>query len=603
MKRLFPLVLGFLAMGQLALAQLATPLKREFRGVWIATVSNIDWPSRSTLTPEQQRAEFINILDQHQRSGINAVVVQVRSSCDAMYPSSLEPWSQWLTGRQGQAPQPLYDPLLFMIGEARRRGMEFHAWFNPYRAVTDARNANLAANHIANTQPGWIRNYGNLRMLDPGLPEVRAYVTRVVMDVVRRYDIDAVHFDDYFYPYPETGQVFNDDSTFTRHARGFASRADWRRDNINLLIRGVADSIRATKPWVKFGVSPFGIWQNRGTTTPQGSDTRGLQSFSDIFADSRLWVQQNWLDYNAPQLYWSIGFAAARYENLVPWWAQNAYGRHLYIGQGAYRINTTTDPNWLNPNEVPRQLRLNRTHPEVNGSIFFSSRSVTGNPLSFQDSLRRDFYRFPALVPAMPWKDATAPAAPTLTATLTREGVRLQWTRPPGTSQLDRTRQFVLYRFPANQAVDLDRPEFIRTITPNDTTNFLDVPGNLADTRFTYVVTAVDRLYNESPGSNPATLLVTASEEAKLAQTALAQNYPNPVRGQTRISYRLAQPGLVSLWVLDLYGREVANLVAGHQPAGDHSVDFVPQHLAAGVYIYTLETENFQQSRRMVVNQ
>jgi len=603
MKKIVLLVFGILVLGTALLATAQVSPKREFRGVWIATVSNIDWPSRNTLTPDQQRAEYINILNQHQRSGINAVVVQVRSSCDAMYPSSLEPWSQWLTGRQGQAPQPLYDPLLFMISEARRRGMEFHAWFNPYRAVSDARTANLAPNHIAVTQPTWIRSYGNLRLLDPGLPEVRAYVTRVVMDVVRRYDIDAVHFDDYFYPYPETGVVFNDDSTFLRHARGFTNRNDWRRDNIDLLIKNVSDSIRSAKAWVKFGVSPFGIWQNRGTSTPLGSDTRGLQSFSDIFADSRKWAQQGWVDYSAPQLYWSIGFSAARYEVLVPWWAQNSFGRHLYVGQGAYRINTTTDPNWLNANEVPRQIRLNRTYPEVNGSLFFSSKSVVGNPLAFQDSLRRDFYRLPALIPSMPWKDATPPAAPTLSASMSSQGVRLQWTRPDATAPLDRVRQFVLYRFAGNQAVDLNRAEFIRSITPNDTTSFLDVPGNLADTRFTYVVTAVDRLYNESAGSNAVSLVVTASEDARLAQTALAQNYPNPVRNITRIGYRMAQNSKVSLRVYDLYGREVASLVDQIQPAGEYNVAFATENLSAGVYIYTLTTEHFQQSKRMVINQ
>ncbi|MCU0448571.1 MAG: family 10 glycosylhydrolase [Bernardetiaceae bacterium] len=583
-----------------ALAQLSAPPKREFRGVWVATVSNIDWPSRNTLAAEQQRAEFVALLDQHQRSGLNAVVVQVRAACDALYPSQLEPWSSVLTGQQGQAPG--YDPLAFMIAEARRRGLEFHAWFNPYRAVSDARNARLAPNHLANTQPSWLRPYGNARYLDPGLPEVRAHVVRVIMDVARRYDVDAIHFDDYFYPYPETGQVFNDDSTFRVHARGFTNRADWRRDNVDLLVRAVADSLRAAKPWVKFGISPFGIWQNRGTATPLGSDTRGLQSFSEIFADSRKWAQQGWVDYLAPQLYWSIGFTAARYEVLVPWWAQNSFGRHLYIGQGAYRINTTSDPNWLNPSQMPNQLRLNRTTAEVNGSIFFSSRSVTGNLLAIQDSLRQDFYRHPALLPLVPWRDATPPPAPTgLVASLTRQGVQLRWDRPTAPAgPLDRVRQFVIYRFENNQAPDLAQARFIRAVTPTDTTAFLDLTTNLADVRYTYVITALDRLHNESPASNPASLLVTASPQAS-PLASLRPAYPNPAQTTARLPFNLASPGPVQLALHDLTGRPLAPLVEATLPAGPHEYELNVTSLPPGTYLWSLATPHFRGQGRLVV--
>jgi uncharacterized lipoprotein YddW (UPF0748 family) len=580
---------------------LAQSPKREFRGVWVAHVSNIDWPSRRDLTAQQQRQEFISLLDEHKRNGINAVIVQVRSACDAMYPSEIEPWSEWLTGRQGQ--NPGYDPLAFMIAEAHKRGMEFHAWFNPFRAVTDVRSASIAPNHISVTRPEWILAYGNLRILNPGIPEARAHILRAVMDVVRKYDIDAVHYDDYFYPYPVAGQTLDDEATFRAFGRGIANIDDWRRDNIDLFIRASYDSIRAAKPWVKFGVSPFGIWQNRSTAQPLGSATSGLQSFSAIYADSRKWVEQQWMDYVAPQIYWTIGFNAARYEVLVPWWAQNSFGRHLYIGQGAYRINETgSDANWRNPNQVPEQVRLNRRTAEVRGNIFFSSRSLAANPLGFRDSLRNDLFRLPAVIPPMPWKDNAAPAAPqNLTATVVRNGVELRWNKPPGTQPLDATRYFAVYRFEAGSNINTDDARAIRIITPNDTTAFTDETNTLADVRYTYVVTAFDRLHNESPPSNPVSVLVTSTEEAIAHVGQLFQNYPNPFAQETRIRYYLPQRSEVRLQVYDLTGKPVAILAEGMQESGTHELTFDADRLSAGVYICTLHTAYMQISRRMVV--
>lgn len=583
------------------------PPKREFRAAWIATVSNIDFPSSKTLTPEQQRAEFINILNQHQQTGINAVIVQIRPTCDALYASSLEPWSEWLTGKQGQAPQPFYDPLVFMIAECRKRGMEFHAWFNPYRAVSNVKTAKLdSTKHIAVRRPDLLLAYGDLRVLDPGKPEARNFVTNVVMDVVRRYDVDAIHFDDYFYPYPETGKVLNDDSTFSKFNRGISNRADWRRDNVDLLVRQVSDSIKSTKPWVKFGISPFGIWQNKTNNQPNGSATNGLQGYNDIYADARKWVQQGWVDYIAPQLYWSIGFAVADYGILLPWWSQNSFGRHLYIGQAAYRVNTmtTSEPSaWLNGTQLPTQIRANRIQPAVQGSIFYNTTSLNKNPLGIRDSLRTNLYRYPALIPNMAWKDNIPPPAPQgLTATITSNGVQLRWNRPStGTSELEKIRYYVVYRFANEELTNTSAAQNIRYISPNDTTAYLDAVSN-PTLKYTYVITAVDRLHNESVASAPASVvLITALDQQLAPQTELLTNYPNPFEEETLIPYQLAKSGRVRLKIWNLLGQEITTLVDEWQTQNSYQISFRRNFLPSGVYICTLETDDFKGSKRMIL--
>lgn len=581
--------------------------KREFRAAWIATVSNIDFPSSRTLTPDQQRAEFINILNQHQQTGINAVIVQIRPTCDALYASSFEPWSEWLTGKQGQAPQPFYDPLVFMIAECRKRGMEFHAWFNPYRAVSNVKTAKLdSTKHIAVRRPDLLLAYGDLRILDPGKPEARNFVTNVVMDVVRRYDLDAIHFDDYFYPYPETGKVLNDDSTFSKFNRGISNRADWRRDNIDLFIQQVADSLKRVKPWVKFGISPFGIWQNKTSSQPNGSATNGLQSYSDIYADARKWVQQGWVDYIAPQLYWSIGFAVADYGILLPWWSQNSFGRHLYIGQAAYRVNTMTtgEPTaWQNGSQLPTQIRANRLQSAVQGSVFYNTTSLNKNPLGIRDSLRTNLYRYPALIPNMAWKDNTPPPAPQgLTATVTSNGVQLRWNRPStGTSELEKIRYYVVYRFANEELTNTSAAQNIRYISPNDTTAYLDAVSNPA-LKYTYVITAVDRLHSESVASAPASVvLITAFDQPLALQTELLTNYPNPFEEETIIPYQLAKSGRVRLKIWNLLGQEITTLVDEWQAQNSYQISFRRNFLPSGVYICTLETDDFKGSKRMVL--
>ncbi len=588
-----------LAIGQLVAQN--SP-KREFRAAWIAHVSNIDWPSNKTLTADAQRLEFTNILDFHKAAGMNAVVVQIRAACDATYPSDIEPWSEWLTGQQGRSPN--YDPLAFMIAETHKRGMEFHAWFNPYRAVVSANSSNIAASHVSNQHPDWIQPYNLIRMLDPGLPAVRQYVVGVIMDVVRRYDIDAVHFDDYFYPYPQTGFIFADDNTFAANGRGIANKNDWRRDNVDLLIKTVSDSIKNAKKYVKFGISPFGIWRNQ-SSDPQGSATNGLQSYSDIYADSRKWLREGWIDYAAPQLYWSIGFAAAKYEVLTPWWANNTNGRHVYIGQAAYRINNGgTDATWSQPTMMPNELRLNRTTPSVLGSIFYNTKSLIANPLGFVDSLKNNLYKTPALIPPMLWKDSIAPKAPTnLTATInpTQTQVTLRWMRPTAATDGETASYYVVYRFLVGETINLDKATAIRHMTLSDTTSsFTDAFAN--PSAFVYVVTAVDRLHNESGVSNAVTVSATRTVEIT-AKNHLEQNAPNPFSDVTTVRYSVVETGFINLKIYDISGKQVTDLVNEQQSVGDYSVEWQPNNLPSGVYIATLTTDGgFAETRRLVLN-
>lgn len=389
-------------------AQTGSP-NYEFRGVWIASVVNIDWPSKKTLSVEEQKAEYIRLLDLHQRNGMNAIVMQVRPAGDVLYPSPFEPWSEYLTGKQGLAPTPFYDPLEFMITETHKRGMEFHAWLNPYRAVFDMLRSSISPSHLTKTHPEWFLVYGGKKYFNPGLPEVREHLGKVVRDMVTRYDVDGIHLDDYFYPYRITGKEFPDQKDFLKYGKGM-SKDSWRRSNCDSVILLIHNIVRSVKPHVKFGVSPFGIWRNKSQDA-MGSDTRGGQTnYDDLYADILLWLQKGWIDYVVPQLYWERGHKLADYNTLLDWWNKYSYGKHLYIGHGIYRAGTNTA--WKNPNEIPQQIQALRNYPTTQGSVYFSSKTFEKNPLGWNDSLRNHYYRYPALVPPMPWIDNSAPAQP-----------------------------------------------------------------------------------------------------------------------------------------------------------------------------------------------
>jgi uncharacterized lipoprotein YddW (UPF0748 family) len=347
----------------------------DVRAVWISTVENIDWPSRPGLPVGEQQREYRALLDGAQRLGINTVMVQVRPTADALWPSPYEPWSHWLTGVQGQ--DPGYDPLEFLVEETHERGMQFHAWFNPFRVSKQGDPGQLVPEHPARQHPDWVFGYGGQLYYDPGLPEVREFVADVVLDAAERYDVDGVHFDDYFYPYPVDGAPIPDGDTFAAHGAGVADVGDWRRDNVNRLVQEVSERLDALDRDVAFGISPFGIWRNR-SEDPRGSATSGLQSYNATYADSYTWVREEWVDYIVPQVYWEIGHGSADYAALVPWWAELVAGTdvELYVGQAAYKVGST--PAW-DDGELVEHLTFNEEHPDVAGDVYFSARSLTSN--------------------------------------------------------------------------------------------------------------------------------------------------------------------------------------------------------------------------------
>ncbi len=496
-KKFTKLILLLLIFQFISLAQINHP-KREFRAAWIATVVNLDWPSSPFLTTDQQKQELIEMLDGLKETGINVAIFQIRSECDAMYQSSIEPWSYWLTGQQGKAPNPFYDPLKFAIEEAHKRGMELHAWFNPYRVVRNVSGTYPpASNHVSVEHPEWVVTYDNIKVLNPGLPDVRDYISKIISDVVRRYDVDGVHFDDYFYPYPVSGVTFNDAAAFQLYPNGFTNKSDWRRDNVNRFIKQVEDSIQSIKPWVKFGISPFGIWKNG---VPSG--ITGLSSYNELYADCMNWMRNHYIDYLTPQLYWPFG-GGQDYGKLMPWYADSAakYNRHFYPGQAAYRISGS---NW-SASEVPNQIRANRNNPNTLGSVFFRALvGVLDNEKGFTDSLKNDFYKYPALLPTMNWKDTIKPNAPLNLefGKIASAGIAgLKWNLPNTASDGDSASRYVVYHFnnASPQQSDYDNAENIYSIEGNRES--FPSSKNLTSPYY-FSVTSLDRNYNESVASN-----------------------------------------------------------------------------------------------------
>ncbi|MBO0780816.1 MAG: family 10 glycosylhydrolase [Ktedonobacteraceae bacterium] len=478
---------------------------RQLRAVWIATVVNVDWPSRPGLAVAAQKQEFLHLLDALQSMHMNALVAQIKPTADAFYPSQYGPWSEYLTGVQGR--DPGYDPLAFMLEETHKRNIEFHAWFNPYRVSMQSNPDKLSASHPAHQHPDWLISYGGRLYYNPGLPEAREFIIASILEVVQRYDIDAVHMDDYFYPYPVAGKDFPDEAAWQRYGVGkFANKGDWRRDNVNRLIQELASAIKRVKPYVKLGISPFGVWRNKATD-PSGSDTKaGAQNYDDLYADTRTWIRNGWLDYIAPQIYWNIGLAAAAYDKLVDWWSKEVAKQrvHLYIGQGAYKIHAD-NAAWDNPGEMPNQLKLNLQYSAIKGSIFFSMKSLLNNPLGIKDRLSDDIYKQPVLIPEMPWLGGSAPQSVTLNqAQATTQGVELRWEdRPQNT-----TAYYAIYRLEGEQGQHTphaaNAPYLLATVRKRSEQvqqSLIDTTAQAGKT-YTYYVTALDRLHHESTASN-----------------------------------------------------------------------------------------------------
>jgi uncharacterized lipoprotein YddW (UPF0748 family) len=390
------------------------PVQREFRGVWIATVANIDWPSKPGLTVDKQKEELLKLLDLAVELNLNAVVLQVRPACDALYASQLEPWSPFLSGTMGIPPEPDYDPLSFAVDEAHRRGLELHAWFNPYRASHPSMKGPISANHISRTHPELVRQYGEYLWLDPGEPGAVDHSLAVIMDVVRRYDIDGVHFDDYFYPYPiddKDGNPidFPDEASWAKYLEGLhgqppLARDDWRRANVNQLLERLSTEIHQAKPWVRFGVSPFGIYR-----PGHPPDIKGFDSYAKLYADSLKWFQDGTVDYFSPQLYWPIEQKAQSYPVLLEWWSeQNTHGRNLWPGNFTSRVDDGSKTEWA-ADEVVRQIEATRAQHGASGNIHFSIKAVAADRGGVATKLREGVYAKPALVPASPWLAAKTP--------------------------------------------------------------------------------------------------------------------------------------------------------------------------------------------------
>lgn len=465
--------------------------KNDFRGMWVASVVNIDWPSKRGLNAQAQQRELINWMDLAVKNNFNAIVLQVRPTADTFWPSTREPWSRWLTGRQGR--DPGYDPLAFAVEQAHARGLELHAWYNPYRVTMGPSLNTLVPDHPARLNPDWMVRKDGKWYYDPGHPAARAHVVETIMETVDRYDIDGVHFDDYFYPYPGSGRPFRDAKTFRQYGQGFAKRADWRRNNVDLLVKELSDRIRATKPWIQFGISPFAVWRNKATD-PEGSDTRaGVQNYDQLFADTRKWVREGWIDYIAPQIYWTRGFTVADYEKITRWWANeidvaktNGHNVGLYVGEATYRAGTRTTRDWAKPNVLVSHRRFSRSFPQVNGAIYFSAKDVKADRRKTTTRLVNRFYSRPALTPIVGNPTGPAPAPP----------VNARWANGTLTWNAgnDATSQFAIYQVPTTGPCDIADARHLVAIVPAESAN----RWRGANRGGTTLITAIDRWGQES---------------------------------------------------------------------------------------------------------
>lgn len=466
--------------------------KREFRGAWIQCV-NGQFEGMSTSRMQETLTYQLNEL---QKDGCNVIIFQVRPECDAMYESKLEPWSRFLTGVQGKAPSPYWDPLQWMITECHKRGMELHAWINPYRAKTKT-TKNLASNHIARRHPDRVFSYDGLTILNPALQENREFICDVVKDILTRYDVDGLHIDDYFYPYPVAGLPIPDDADFRRFSNGIKNKNDWRRYNVNLFIQELAETIHETKPWVKFGVSPFGIYRNKKSDPTNGSDTNGLQNYDDLYADVLLWINNGWLDYCVPQVYWQIGHSAADYDTLIRWWNRYCSKRPLIIGEDVERTVQYTDPRDANKHQLDAKMQLHSMLPNVKGTVLWYAKAAVDNIGNYGTMLRNRYWRTPALQPEMTFLGKKAPGkVRKVKPVWTADGYILFWTAPKAKKdwQTNATK-YVVYAFKNGEKINLNNSSNIVSITSN---TYYKLPYNDGKEKYTYVVTALNRIDNES---------------------------------------------------------------------------------------------------------
>lgn len=497
MKKILCLIFTFLLC---ITSLLGKDTKREFRGVWIATVDNINWPSKKGLSMEEQKKEYIDILDEIKSLNMNAIIMQVRPTADRFYKKpSLEPWSEYITGESGKYPG--YDPLEFFIEEAHKRNIEFHAWFNPYR-ITLKKGAPIPKNHVARKHMDWVIKYDGRYYYDPGNPQARDFTENIIVDVVKNYNIDGVHMDDYFYPYPVLGKnrkviPFNDSKSFEKYGNKM-SLGDWRRNNTSTFVRELSSKIKRAKPYVKFGISPFGVWRNNDKD-PTGSETRaGAENYDTLYADTRVWIKNNWIDYIVPQIYWDFNLKVAPYKTLVDWWINEVKGSNvnLYIGHAAYKLGGTKA--WRNENELINQIKYNRKTGKVQGSVFFGYDKINNNTMRIKDNLRKKVYENIILPNKTPWIDTVPPKNVTnFKVSKDKKGILLTWKD----FSKNYTDYYVIYRSETGKFSDDLNNNIIGTTKRKYGENYRDTSIIKGKTYY-YMVSPVDRVHNQGKQSN-----------------------------------------------------------------------------------------------------
>ncbi len=472
--------------------------KREMRGVWVATVKNLDWPSKPGLSPTIQKQEIDNILTHLKSLGFNAVFLQVRPSSDAFYKSSIEPWSKYLTGKQGMAPKPFYDPLEYWITAANKLGIEVHAWINPFRLTTNLEEE-LVANHPLLKHPEWIVEYRNGLVLDPGFPKVQKYINSVIADLTTNYDIAGIHMDDYFYPYPVKDVDFPDSVSHSLYCDTsvFKTTAEWRRDNVNHTVESIYKTIKRVKPWVSFGVSPFGVWRNIADD-PEGSNTTaGVTNYDHLNADILTWLKNGWVDYIAPQIYWYMEHPAASFKTLSQWWDKNSYSTPIYAGLSLYKINGDK-PEWQNPAEAPNQIKLGRELESLKGNLYFRYAFLKRDILGLQDSLKHKYYSTPALTPVTNG-NVDIPSISVNRVRASRK--KLKWKVKK--EDLNNIKYFVVYSYSQNEDFNPGSAKQIVSITGLNYIPLNKSEKNSRQKRY-YRVSVVDKFGNESEISEAA---------------------------------------------------------------------------------------------------
>ncbi|MBR5102446.1 MAG: family 10 glycosylhydrolase [Muribaculaceae bacterium] len=476
--------------------------KYEFRGAWMHIIGQGQYARMGSVETQEY---LKNQLDLLKRAGCNAVVWQIRPQADAAYYSNLEPWTRWLTGKPGVAPDPIWDPLQFMVTECHKRGIELHAWINPYR-VTSGKDDRPAEGHIYYEHPEWFLNYADGKIyFDPGLPESRDFIDLVVRDIMKGYDIDAIHMDDYFYPYPVKGAEFPDTASFARYGKGWGDIGEWRRHNVDMLIEQLHNSIADVKPWVRFGISPFGIWRNKKSDS-NGSNTNGLQCYDALYADCPRWTAMGWVDYMTPQLYWELEHKAASCLELSKWWDQHANGRHMYFGLSVKNLMDHKDvADWngdtLNTTQLDHRMRINRELENVHGITWWPGYVVTDNYKGVLDSLSTNHMVTKAIVPPYTWLDDVAPdAVKDLKVSEIKEKKsktrkwEVTWNAPVTDDPMQEAHMYVVYRFKGDEPVDISRAEAIAEI--QDARSYTLTTSKKE--RCKIAVTVLDRCNNES---------------------------------------------------------------------------------------------------------